>query len=212
MLGAEKTMKKLDRSFYNRDTLIVARELLGKYIIHKEEGKEQIGKIVEAEAYKGVMDKAAHSYQNKRTKRTEIMFGPPGYAYVFLIYGMYPCMNIVTEEKGNPCAVLLRAIEPIEGMEDMSKRRFNKVYDELSKSQKLQISNGPGKLCMALDITMKHYGLDLCKDELFICEGNQKENIKIQEDKRINIDYAEEAADYLWRFYIKDHPYVSVKK
>lgn len=205
-------MKKLDRTFYERDTLIVARELLGKYIVHKVDGKELIGKIIEAEAYKGATDKAAHSYQNRRTNRTEVMFGPPGYAYVFLIYGMYPCMNIVTEEEGNPCAVLLRSIEPIKGLEDMSKRRFNRAYDELSKSQRINISNGPGKLCMAMDITLKDYGLDLCENELFICEGDEENTLEIVEDKRVNIDYAEEAADFLWRFYIKDNPYVSIKK
>mgnify|MGYP003765449295 CR=1 FL=1 len=212
MKKAGEDMKKLDRSFYERDTLIVARELLGKYIVHKIDGKEIIGRIVEAEAYKGAMDKAAHSYQNRRTNRTEVMFGPPGYAYVFLIYGMYPCMNIVTEEEGNPCAVLLRSIEPIKGLEDMAKRRFNKTYDELSKAQRINISNGPGKLCMAMDITLKDYGVDLCGNELFICDGEKKEVFEIVEAKRVNIDYAEEAADYLWRFYIKDNPYVSVKK
>ncbi|WP_058485298.1 DNA-3-methyladenine glycosylase [Defluviitalea phaphyphila] len=204
-------MKKLNRDFYERDTLIVAKELLGKYIVHNVEGEQLIGKIVETEAYKGAMDKAAHSYKNRRTPRTEVMFGPAGYAYIFLIYGMYSCMNIVTEEENNPCAVLIRAVEPIKGFNNMAKRRFNKNYNELTNTQKLNISNGPGKLCQALNITMQDYGTDLCKDKLYICEDNKKEKIIIKQDKRINISYAEEAAEYPWRFYIKDNPYVSVK-
>lgn len=204
-------MKKLDRLFYNRDTLIVARELLGKFIVHKINGKELIGKIVETEAYKGAMDKAAHSYQNKRTHRTEVMFGSAGFAYVFLIYGMYSCMNIVTEEEGHPCAVLLRALEPIKGLDQMALLRFNKTYDKLNKSQRISISNGPGKLSMALHIEPNDYGRDLCGNELFICEGTEHIGFDIETDKRINIDYAEEAVDYPWRFYIKDSPYVSVK-
>jgi len=124
-------MKKLDRSFYERDTLVVAQELLGKYIVHKIKGKELIARIVETEAYKGPVDKAAHSYQNRRTPRTEVMFGPPGHAYVYLIYGMYLCMNIVTEEEGMPCAVLLRAAEPVEGLDEMAQLRFNKTYKQL---------------------------------------------------------------------------------
>ncbi|NLK21704.1 MAG: DNA-3-methyladenine glycosylase [Epulopiscium sp.] len=205
-------MKKLERRFYNRDTLIVAKELLGKYIVHKIDGQDLIGRIVETEAYKGAIDKAAHSYQNKRTPRTEIMYGPSGYAYVYLIYGMYYCMNIITEEEGNPCGVLLRAVEPYKGLEKMAKIRFNKPYEKLNTTQKRNLSNGPGKLCMALKITVKDYGLDLCGDKLFICGENENLNFEIIEDKRINIDYAEEAAEYPWRFYIKGNPYVSVKK
>ncbi|HOA80935.1 MAG TPA: DNA-3-methyladenine glycosylase [Defluviitaleaceae bacterium] len=205
-------MKKLDRSFYNRDTLIVARELLGKYIIHKTRGKKLIAKIVETEAYKGAIDKAAHSYQNKRTPRTQVMFGPPGHAYVYLIYGMYLCMNIVTEEVDKPCAVLLRAVEPIEGLDEMAQLRFNKPYEKLQKSQRINLTNGPGKLSMALNIRREENGIDLCKDKLFICEANTASNFQIGKGKRINIDYAEEAADYPWRFYIKDNPYLSVKE
>ncbi|NLM48758.1 MAG: DNA-3-methyladenine glycosylase [Epulopiscium sp.] len=205
-------MKKLDRSFYERDTLVVAQELLGKYIVHKIKGKELIARIVETEAYKGPVDKAAHSYQNRRTPRTEVMFGPPGHAYVYLIYGMYLCMNIVTEEEGMPCAVLLRAAEPVEGLDEMAQLRFNKTYKQLTRSQKINLTNGPGKLAMALNITREDNGLDLCAEKMFICESDSDSNFFIGRGKRINIDYAEEAADYLWRFYIKNNPYISKVK
>jgi DNA-3-methyladenine glycosylase len=203
-------MIKLTRQFYERDTCKVARELLGKYLIHEVAGERLIGKIVETEAYKGPEDKAAHSYNNKRTKRTEIMFGPAGHAYVFLIYGMYPCMNIVTEEVGKPCAVLLRGLEPIEGQDSMASRRFHKSYHEFKKAQKINLTNGPGKLCMAMGITMESYGADLCSSSLQI-SGPEEQNFDIGVSPRINIPYAEEAIMYPWRYYIKDHPYVSVK-
>jgi DNA-3-methyladenine glycosylase len=114
-------MKKLERSFYNRTAIEVAKGLLGKYLVHRVNGRELSGKIVETEAYMGPDDKAAHSCSNRRTKRTEVMFGPPGYAYVYLIYGMYSCMNIVASEVESPQAVLIRALEPVKGLEDMAK-------------------------------------------------------------------------------------------
>ena len=113
-------MKKLSRDFFNRDTIVVAQELLGKYLVHKVHGEELIGKIVEVEAYKGPLDKAAHSYNNRRTARNEVMYGEAGYAYVFIIYGMYDCMNVVTEEKEKPEAILIRALEPVKGIKHMA--------------------------------------------------------------------------------------------
>lgn len=202
-------MKKLPRSFYDRDGLIVAKDLLGKYLVHKVKGQELIGKIVEVEAYMGVEDKAAHSYGNKRTPRTEAMFGPPGHAYIYLIYGMYYCMNVVTNQPGIAQAVLIRGIEPVSNIEEMSQYRYHKSLQELTRSQRKNITNGPGKLCKAMHITKEDYGEDLCKDRLYICEEKDSLNFEICTSPRINIGYAEEAAEFPWRFYIKDNPYVS---
>lgn len=203
-------MKKLDRGFYSRDSLIVAQELLGKVLVHEVNGRRMVARIVETEAYRGVEDKAAHSYGGKRTPRVEVMYGPPGVAYVYLIYGMYHCFNIVTMEVGIPQAVLIRALEPLEGFDLMAMNRYGKAYDQLTKAQILGLANGPGKLCKALAIDRSLNGVDLCDGNLYVEEGNQ-EPFSMVSAKRVGIDYAEEAKDFLWRFYIKDHPYVSVK-
>lgn len=195
-------MKKLDREFYNRDSILVARELLGKVLVHEIEGQRLAVKIIEAEAYMGVEDKAAHSYGGKRTPRVEVMYGDPGYAYMFLIYGMYCCFNVVTREKGTPQAVLIRAAEPLEGFQWMAQQRYGKPYEELSKSQLKGFTNGPGKLCKALSLDRSHNGIDLCGDQIYLEEGTG-ENFHIIATKRVGIDYAEEAKDYLWRFYIE---------
>ena len=203
-------MKKLNREFYNRDTVLVAKELLGKIIVHEINGQKVSAKIVESEAYMGVTDKAAHSYGGRRTSRVEIMYGKPGFSYVFIIYGMYYCFNTVTREEGTPQAVLIRAVEPIEGINIMAQNRFKKSYDELTKSQIKNLTNGPGKLCNALLIDKSLNGEDLCSNKLYIKEG-ESEKFNIISSKRVGIDYAEEAKDYLWRFYIEDNKYVSVK-
>lgn len=203
-------MKPLDREFYNRDSLLVAKELLGKVLIHEIDGQRISAKIVEAEAYMGVTDKAAHSYGGRRTSRVEVMYGGPGFSYVFLVYGMYYCFNIVTREEGNPQAVLLRAVEPVEGFDLMAQNRFKKDYNQLSKSQIKGLTNGPGKLCSALLIDKSLNGEDLCGSRLYVAQG-ENEKIRVVSAKRIGIDYAEEAKDYPWRFYIEDNKYVSVK-
>lgn len=201
-------MIKLNRDFYSRDTLTVAKELLGKVLVHKTEGYTLKGRIVETEAYLGLRDKAAHSYGGRRTKRVETMYDIPGTAYVYLIYGIYSCLNIITEKQGVPEGVMLRAIEPIENIDQMIKYRFNKPYEELTKYQKKNITNGPGKLTMALNIDRKLNIEDLCGDRLYV-ETGEKEKFNIIEAKRIGIDYAEEAIHYPYRFYIQDNPYVS---
>lgn len=203
-------MKKLDREFYNRDTVLVAKELLGKILVHEINGQKLSAKIVEAEAYMGVTDKAAHSYGGRRTSRVEVMYGKPGFAYVFIIYGMYYCFNTVTREEGTPQAVLIRAVEPIEGINLMAQNRFKKPYDQLTKSQIKNLTNGPGKLCGALLIDKGLNGEDLCSDKLYIEEG-ENEKFNIISTKRVGIDYAEEAKDYPWRFYIEGNKYISVK-
>lgn len=203
-------MRKLSREFYNRDSILVAQELLGKVLVHQVGGQRLAARIVETEAYMGVTDKAAHSYGGRRTARVEVMYGKPGLTYVFFIYGMYHCFNVVTREEGNPQAVLVRALEPVEGIEQMAQNRFAKPYEQLSKAQLKGLTNGPGKLCRALTIDKSCNGEDLCGSTLYL-EEDSPNPFEMVVSKRVGIDYAEEAKDYLWRFYIKDNPYVSVK-
>lgn len=201
------------KEFFGRDTLVVAKELLGKILVREIDGVKLKGRIVETEAYIGPIDKACHAYGFKKTPRVEPLYGEPGIAYVYFIYGMYYCFNIISKEKGSPEGVLIRAVEPLEGIDIMSQLRAKKPYDELTKAQKKNLTNGPGKLCMAFNITKENTWEDLTtSDELYIEEPlNNQENIgfEIVETKRVGIDYAEEAKDFPWRFYIKDSKYVS---
>lgn len=192
---------KLSREFYNRDVLTVAEEILGKTLVHKTKEGVTKGKIVEVEAYNGLCDKAAHSYQNLRTERTKIQYGQGGYAYVYLIYGMHICMNIVTNRKDLPEVLLLRALEPVDGIDLMKKRRKTDNVKNLC--------SGPGKLSQAMGITRENYGEDLCGDSFYLEDAPVLAPEEIRRAKRINIDYAEEAADFLWRFSVKGNPYVS---
>lgn len=206
-----KVMHILPYNFYNRDTLEVAPDLLGKYLVRETGGHRLVGKIVEVEAYKGSIDKGAHSYNYRRTPRTEIMFGPPGHAYVYLIYGMYYCLNIVTEEEGEPCAVLIRGIEPVEGEAHMAVLRYGKSLEEITRAQRKNLTNGPGKVCKAFDIIKEQNGKPLWSEDFYVGSRDTVEYTEIIRSKRINIDYAEEAKDFLWRYSIKDNPYVSIK-
>jgi DNA-3-methyladenine glycosylase len=193
--------KKLKRSFYERSALEVAQDVLGKILIHHAEEGTTSGRIVEVEAYMGPDDAAAHSYKGLRSNRTEVMFGPAGHAYVYLIYGMYHCFNIVSNKVGIPQGVLVRALEPIEGIELMKKRR---------KTDKINnLCSGPGKLCAAMDIGREHNKMDLCGDELYIVDGSLKDGEEIVSTPRINIDYAGEAANYPWRFVISGNKHLS---
>ncbi|HZK57338.1 MAG TPA: DNA-3-methyladenine glycosylase [Clostridia bacterium] len=202
---------KLKREFYSRSTLDVAKDLLGKNLVHHVDGERLVGKIVEAEAYVGPIDKAAHSYSGK-TKRNEVMFGPPGHAYVYRIYGVYNCMNTITQKKGEGTGVLIRAVEPMENIEIMARNRYDMSAEELEKRQILNLTNGPAKLCIAMGITNKNNnGMDLCGDTLWIEQAAGDETFETVETTRINIDYAEEAIHFPWRFYIKDNPFISVK-
>ena len=194
-------MPKLTRDFYERDTLLVARDLLGKYLVHRVDGVPLCGRITETEAYIGLMDKACHAYGYKRTPRTQTLFSPPGTAYLYLIYGMYHCLNFVTEPEGEPCAVLLRAVEAAEGAEFMAQNRFGCGLSALTPYQRKNFLNGPGKVCRAFSLTRAQNGLDLTGDTLFLWDaGETPEQIHV--GKRIGIDYAEEAADFPWRFYL----------
>lgn len=192
------------------ETDIVAKKLLGKLLVHEKNGIRISGIIVETEAYLGVTDKAAHSYGGRKTKRTETMYEAGGCAYVYLIYGMYNCFNIVTRHKGVPEAVLVRALEPYEGIEEMSIARYNKEYHLLTDQQMKNLTNGPGKLCMALSIDKSLNGEDLCGNRLFIEDvPGIKSSFNIVADKRIGIDYAGEDKDLPLRFYIENNKFVS---
>lgn len=202
---------KLNRSFYRENAVDLSKQLLGKYLVHIVRSEEIIGKITEVEAYMGFGDKASHSYNGKRTARTEVMYGEEGHAYVYFIYGVYYCLNVVAAEKEIAQAVLIRAVEPVKGVELMTNYRYGKAIEELKTSQIKNLTNGPGKLCKAFNITKECNGEDLIGDRLFICENQkQDEAFDIVKTKRIGIEYAEEARDFPWRFYIKDNPYVSV--
>lgn len=195
-------MKKLSRNFYNKDARVVAQELIGKILVREYDNNIIKTRITETEAYIGAIDKASHGYGGKRTQRTEVMFGPPGFAYVYLIYGMYYCLNFVTEESGICSAVLLRSVEPVDNIELMCLNRYKKSLKEISKQQRKNLSNGPGKLCSSLYINKELNGLDMMGTELYVADDGF-ENFQVEKSKRINIDYAEEAKDYLWRYTLK---------
>ncbi|MFL0195594.1 DNA-3-methyladenine glycosylase [Clostridium sp. WILCCON 0269] len=203
-------MKKIQRNFYSKDTLLIAKNLLGKILVHEVNGKKISGRIVETEAYKGIKDKAAHSYGNRRTKRTEIMYGCCGFSYVYMIYGMYYCFNIVTEDIDIPEAVLVRALEPLQCLDEMSINRYKKEFTCLSKIEVKNLTNGPGKLCQALLIDKNQNKKDLCSSNLYV-EDDDFKDFNIKNSKRVGINYAGDAANYPWRFYIEDNSYVSVK-
>lgn len=195
-------MEILPRAFYDRDTLEVARDLLGKYLVHRVDGIELVVRITETEAYIGAVDKACHAYGGRRTARTETLYAQPGTAYVYLIYGMYHCLNFVTEPEGTAAAVLLRGVEAVAGTDLMARNRFGRDWNELTAYQRKNFLNGPGKVCKALAITRTHNGLDLTGgNELFLCDGTAPAG-EIHVGKRIGIDYAEEAVDFPWRFWL----------
>ena len=195
-------MKTLPRAFYDRDTLEVARDLLGTYLVRRLDGAELVVRITETEAYVGAVDKACHAYGGRRTARTETLYAKPGTAYVYLIYGMYHCLNFVPEPEGTAAAVLLRGVEAVSGADLMAFNRFGRAYDRLTADQRKNFLNGPGKVCRALALTRTHNGLDLTAGgELFLCAGEAPTG-EIHVGKRIGIDYAEEAVDFPWRFWL----------
>jgi DNA-3-methyladenine glycosylase len=188
--------RRLSRGFYNRPTLKVAKELLGKYLVIEKDGKYVSGKIVETEAYIGPDDPASHAYRGL-TPRNKVMFGYPGYAYVYLTYGMHHCLNFVTERKGFPAAVLIRALEPADGIEIIKKRRKVKDLENLT--------NGPAKLCQTLGIDRTLNGVDLCSDIIYLEDRGNKPT-KIVSTSRIGI---KEGKEKKWRFYIENNEFVS---
>ncbi len=195
-------MERLTAGFFARDTVTVARELLGKHLVRVLDGQPITVRITETEAYIGRMDKACHAYNYRRTKRTETLFAPPGTVYIYLIYGMYHCLNLVTEPEDEPAAVLLRSAEPVTDLDAalISVKRFHCTPAELSPYQRKNFLNGPGKLCKGLSLTTAQNGISLQGDQLYVLDAGEKPR-PIHVSKRIGIDYAEEAVDFPWRFF-----------
>jgi len=193
---------RLERDFFARDTLEVARGLLGRRLVRILDGERLAGRIVEAEAYVGEQDEASHASPGL-TKRNASMYGPPGYAYVYLIYGMYHCFNIVTEKRGFPAAVLIRALEPLEGLDTMRQLRDGRPDK--------QLTSGPGRLCQAIAIDLHLDGADLCSPEtpLFLEAGAPVPGPGVATGPRINVRGDDAAVTVPWRFYVKGNPYLS---
>jgi DNA-3-methyladenine glycosylase len=181
-------VQRLPRAFYDRDTIVVARELLGKYLVHTAGNVERIGRIVEVEAYLGPRDRAAHSARGV-TDRTRVMFGPPGHAYVYFIYGLHYCMNVVSEREGNGAAVLLRALQPVKNIGGQT--------------------CGPGLLCRAMAIDQRLNAHDLLSDNFYIAAAPRAEPIVIVKRPRVGVHYAGSWAKRNLRFYIRDNPFIS---
>jgi len=175
-------MKKLTRDFYQRNTVTVAKDLIGKRIVHKTGDRKTVVRITETEAYCGFNDPACHIYSGRITDRTKALVGPVGHAYVYLIYGMYYCFNIVAHKKGGAGGVFIRSAEPIEGV---------------SKKNR---TDGPGRLCIALGIDKRLYGEDLCGNKIYLLNGEKINPQKVVSTPRVNIDYAGKAKHYPWRF------------
>ena len=197
---------RLEREFYVRDGITVAKELLGKILIHETSVGTIRGIITETESYMGIEDKGSHTYEGKRTNRTEPMFHIGGTSYVYLIYGMYNCVNITTYIEDIPQAVLIRKVEPAD--ED-SRQRMTQLRSKTKRKKQTvasiekHLADGPGKLCIAMEITREHNDIDMvASKELYVTHGKEIDSSQIKAGKRIGIDYAEEAADYLWRFYL----------
>ncbi|MEN8075666.1 DNA-3-methyladenine glycosylase [Clostridioides difficile] len=201
----------IKQEFYNRSALDVAKDLLGKVLVREVDGKVLKGRIVETEAYIGATDKACHAYNGRRTKRTEPLYEEGGVSYIYFIYGLYHCFNVVTNEKDVAEAVLVRAIEPLNEFDYVTKIRYNKEYNELTKTQIKNLTNGPSKLCLAYLIDRDINVLKLYEKGPIYIEDDNYYEFEIVDTKRIGIDYAEEAKDFLWRFYIKDNHFVSKK-
>lgn len=203
---------KLTQAFYARDTRQVARELLGTYLVRVQDGRPLVVRVCETEAYIGRLDKACHAYNYRRTPRTETLFAPPGTAYIYFIYGMYHCLNVVTEAEGEPCAVLLRGGQPRGNQEALAWNRYDKSLAELTPYQRKNFLNGPGKLCQALGLSRKENGCSLLGEDLFLCDrlediglATPPEDLapfSVRTGPRVGIDYAQEAVHFPWRYRI----------
>jgi DNA-3-methyladenine glycosylase len=196
-------VNKLPREFYTRPNVLeVARDLLGKkLVVPNRNGRHVAGIIVETEAYRGPEDRASHAYSGRRTNRTETMYGPGGTAYVYFVYGMYNQFNVVTNVENVPHAVLVRALEPVEGLDIIRRRRPGRSEYEWT--------SGPGRLCLALGIDRRLDKADLLGDRVWVEEGISISSRQIARGPRVGIDYAESWVNKPWRFWIKDNPFVS---
>ncbi len=214
--GTIEEGRRLPREFYTRDGITVARELLGKVLVHETDVGRIRGLITEVESYMGVEDKGSHAYGGRRTQRTEPMFHQGGTSYVYLIYGMYSCMNIVSSVPDVPHAVLLRGVEPADpasrermlllrrqGKAARGKQAGDSEGEVRASLAFPHLADGPGKLCIAMGIDRRDNDVDLVESPTFyVTEGIYVPPGQIRIGKRVGIDYAEEAADYLWRFYL----------
>jgi DNA-3-methyladenine glycosylase len=198
---------KLKKDFYIRDNITVAKELLGKIFVYynNEENKKWSGKIVEVEAYDGRIDEAAHTYKGK-TERNKIMFEEGGLLYVYFTYGIHYCANVVSGNKDEGTAVLLRAMEPVSGIECLAERRFNKSV--INEKEKINLLNGPAKICKAFNIDKNQNGTDLTKNKIYILDSEKIPKNKIIQTTRIGI---KKSIELPWRFYLKNSVYVSKK-
>lgn len=201
-------MGTLTESFFLRDTVTVAQDLLGRYLVREDAGDMMVCRITETEAYVGAIDKACHAYGGRRTARTETLYAAPGTAYVYLIYGMHCCLNFVTEPEGTASAVLIRGCEPVRGIDAVAQRRYGRFTTEMTPYQKKNFMNGPGKLCKGLSIDRSLNNLPLGDSKLWLADelpalglSGRNEPFTFCTGKRIGIDYAEEAIDFPWRFW-----------
>lgn len=202
----------LSQRFFEGDTVEIARALVGKYLVRQYGGLCLAARITETEAYVGRMDKACHAYNYRKTERTRTLYAPPGTAYVYLIYGMHCCLNFVTEPEGEPAAVLIRGLSPRHNQDIIAENRFHCKWGEMTAYQRKNFLNGPGKVCAGMNIDRSLNGLPHGSKELFLCESLDELGLttpaedlaplEVKVGKRIGIDYAQEAADFPWRFYL----------
>lgn len=194
---------RLGKKFYIREVTTVAKELIGKTFVKNVNGEIVSAKIVEVEAYNGKIDEAAHSFGGK-TKRNKVMFNEGGFLYVYFIYGTHYCCNVVTGLENDGSAVLIRAVEPLTGIDYLAENRYGKT--KLTEKELLGLTNGPGKICKAFNITKKDNGIDLSGDEIFLFDAKKVDKSRITQTVRVGIKKSEELP---WRFYLKDNLFVS---
>lgn len=202
-------MARLDREFFLQDTVEAAKKLLGCCLVRVDGGETMVCRITETEAYVGAVDKACHAYGGRRTKRTETLYAAPGTAYVYLIYGMYSCLNFVTGPIGEASAILIRGGVPVYGGDGAARRRFGLPMEEMSAYQRKNFLNGPGKLCKGLAIDRTLNSLPLGSETLYLAYDlpelglpERPGDLPFHTGKRVGIDYAEEAVDFPWRFWL----------
>jgi len=202
-----RNSKKLDLSFYDRkDVVRIARELLGKILVTQLNGIRTSGRIVETEAYAGVGDRASHAFGGRRTARSELLYGKPGSVYVYIAYGMHHLFNVITNKKDIPHGILIRALEPLEGIDFMLKRTGKPTAD-------FTLTKGPGNLARAMGMSKLHNGGNLFSEEIYIeDDGLRYKTEQIVVTKRIGVESAREDAELPYRFIVKGNPYVSAKK
>ena len=212
-------MARLDEKFFLRDTVEIARDLLGMYLVRQTEGQLLACLVTETEAYVGAVDKACHAYGGRRTARTETLYAAPGTAYVYLIYGMYSCLNFVTEPQGVASAVLIRGCAPLVGADTIARLRFGVTAGEMTAYQRKNWMNGPGKLCKGLSIDKFLNGLPLGHNQLFLADEvpelglvKRPAGLPCAIGKRVGIDYAQEAVDFPWRFWLEEETIRGIKE